>query len=91
MDFDGLHLAICYFVLAAMIVSAIGAAAKETGNFSDGSLSFAVVVIAKSQFVLHRIRTVLVIFVAVAVGCVFTDNGEDVTYGVGNNMVFLLL
>ena len=74
-----------------MIIAALGAAAKEPDYFPDGVPMVVIAVKTKGDFVLDGIGTVLVRFVAIAVGCGFAHNGEELTDGVGIHMVSLLL
>ena len=74
-----------------MIVFTLSAAAKESGYFSDGTSVITIAVITKSQLILDGVSTPLVRFVAIAVGCLFAHNSEDMADGVDIHISFLLL
>ena len=74
-----------------MIVFTLSAAAKESGYFSDGTSVITIAVITKSQLILDGVSTPFVRFVAIAVGCLFAHNSEDMADGVDIHISFLLL
>ena len=90
-DFDSLHLVVCLAIFTPMIVFTLRAAAKEPRYLSDGAPMVTIVVITKSQLILDGVGTVLVIFVAIAVGCLFAHIGEDLANGVDIHIFILFL